>query len=239
MKMKELSKEQSISIISDLKEQKNVYKSIYYKTLKTYLSNKIKHSFLFERKNLLKRSSITILLLSLVVLPTIYFIKNPKTIVLPGEEAKTEFVYVDNSGKKDEEFLKDLGFFESRGSYNPKGNDSYYGKYQFGRSALDAIGFSSITKEEFISDTLLQEVAIRRLMKLNKKMLSNFIGKYEGKTIGNVYITQSGLLAAAHLGGSGNVQKFLESNGQVIFKDGNGTPITKYMKHFSNYDLHF
>ena len=76
-------------------------------------------------------------------------------------------------------------------------------------------------------------------MKLNKKLLCDLIGKYEGKTLNSIYITQSGLLAAAHLGGAGNVKDFLESGGLIIFKDGNGTPITKYMKHFSGYKLHF
>jgi hypothetical protein len=52
-----------------------------------------------------------------------------------------------------------------------------------------------------------------------------------------VYITESGLLAAAHLAGPGNVKKFLRKGYE--FKDGNGTKMTSYMIKFSNYRLEF
>ncbi|MCW9038467.1 MAG: peptidoglycan-binding protein LysM, partial [Altibacter sp.] len=48
---------------------------------------------------------------------------------------------------------------------------------------------------------------------------------------------ESGLIAAAHLGGAGNVMKFLESNGEDVFADANNVPITRYMKEFAHYDL--
>ena len=46
---------------------------------------------------------------------------------------------------------------------------------------------------------------------------------------------ESGILAAAHLGGAGNVKKFFR-NGKN-FADGNGTKMTSYMKRFANYQL--
>ena len=69
----------------------------------------------------------------------------------------------------------------------------------------------------------------------NKKRLKKYITQYDGKVIHGVFITESGLLAAAHLGGSGNVRKFFR-NGKV-FKDGNGVKITQYMELFSGYTL--
>jgi hypothetical protein len=48
-------------------------------------------------------------------------------------------------------------------------------------------------------------------------------------------ITESGILAAAHLGGQGSVKRYFK-NGKV-FRDGNGTKITSYMKTFSGYDI--
>lgn len=228
-----------ISIIRELNEQSKIHGKIYFSLIKGLLLNKIEYNLRFNKLFILKRFALLILVMALAILPTVYFINNPNVVIISNQKPNNEYVYIDNSGKADDEFLNDLAFFESGNNYNPKGNDSYYGKYQFGRTTLDAIGFDKISKQEFITDTLLQEVAIRRLMKLNKKLLCDLIGKYEGKTLNSIYITQSGLLAAAHLGGAGNVKDFLESGGLIIFKDGNGTPITKYMKHFSGYKLHF
>lgn len=225
--------------ISSINQLRGMHKKEFYKLSFVLLKEKllfyIKHKKASTSKFLIKYS----IILSAVIFPTLYFINNPNIIVLHGAKPKPQFVYVDNHGKGNNEFLKDLGFFESGGKYSPSGNENYWGKYQIGRAALSAVGFEKITKDEFIQDTMLQEVTIRRLMSLNKRVLSNLIGKWEGKTLAGIYITQSGLLAAAHLGGCSNVRNFLESNGAVIFKDGNGTPITKYMKHFSNYKLKF
>ena len=50
-----------------------------------------------------------------------------------------------------------------------------------------------------------------------------------------MYISESGILAAAHLGGQGSVKRYFK-NGRV-FKDAYGTKITSYMKQFSGYDI--
>jgi hypothetical protein len=136
-------------------------------------------------------------------------------------------------------FLNKIAYFESRGSYNPKpANPNYHGKYQIGAIALKDIGMQ-IKPELFIKNPLLQELAMNELLLANKKYLSNYIGLYQYKTIKNIFITESGILAAAHLGGSSNVKKFLDSNGKEDFKDGNGTPISKYLKELSDYKLMF
>ena len=48
-------------------------------------------------------------------------------------------------------------------------------------------------------------------------------------------MTESGLLAAAHLGGAGSVKKWFRTG--KIRKDGNGVKITSYMKTFGGYNL--
>jgi len=83
----------------------------------------------------------------------------------------------------------------------------------------------------------LQEEALSTLISLNKWVLKDYISQYQGQHIAGVQVTESGLIAAAHLGGAGNVIKFLESEGETIFADANNVPITKYMKHFGGYDL--
>ena len=52
-------------------------------------------------------------------------------------------------------------------------------------------------------------------------------------------VTESGILAAAHLAGPGSVKKYLRSYGLNNFADGYGTTISYYMKKFSGYDTSF
>ena len=57
-----------------------------------------------------------------------------------------------------------------------------------------------------------------------------------GKTINGVLVTESGILAAAHLSGAGNVKKYLRSNGNFNLSDAYGATIQLYMKKFAGYD---
>ena len=70
---------------------------------------------------------------------------------------------------------------------------------------------------------------------VTKSRISSIIKKYNNKIIGGVRITESGLLAACHLAGSGNVQKYVESNGEFIFEDGNNTTVKDYLAEFGGY----
>ena len=76
------------------------------------------------------------------------------------------------------------------------------------------------------------------LLKKNKWELREVIKEYRGKMIDGVRITESGILAAAHLGGAGSVRKFLESNGRKKCKDNYGTSVKSYMKEFGGYETH-
>ena len=69
---------------------------------------------------------------------------------------------------------------------------------------------------------------------LQKKLLK-YIKLYEGETVHGILITESGILAAAHLAGPGRVRKFFRRGSE--FKDGFGTSMTSYLKEFSGYDL--
>lgn len=57
------------------------------------------------------------------------------------------------------------------------------------------------------------------LLSKNKWELKDEIEKFSGKIIAGVKITESGILAAAHLGGAGWVKRFLNSNGAKKCKD--------------------
>ena len=58
-----------------------------------------------------------------------------------------------------------------------------------------------------------------------------------GKNFAGVYVTESGILAAAHLLGANSVKSFFKSKGKNVLADANGTTITNYMKSFQNFDL--
>jgi hypothetical protein len=133
-----------------------------------------------------------------------------------------------------EHFLNAIGHRESTNRYDVVNKWGYMGRYQFGKSTLKGLGYD-VSKNEFLSNPELQEEAMLSLLKHNKEKLQKYIDVFDGKTINGIYITESGILAAAHLGGQGSVKRYFK-NGKV-FKDGNGTRITSYMDKFSGYDI--
>ncbi len=137
-------------------------------------------------------------------------------------------------GKSYVGFKEALGFKESRGNYQIVNDYGYMGKYQFSRATLRMMGLKDT--DNFLSNTRQQEAAFLAYTSLNKWVLRNDIKRYAGKTVGGVKVTESGILAAAHLAGAGNVQKFLRSAGENGFEDANGTTIRYYLKAFSGYD---
>ena len=133
-----------------------------------------------------------------------------------------------------EKFLDAIGHRESTNRYDVVNPWGYMGRYQFGRSTLKGLGYD-VSRKEFLSNPELQEEAMLSLLKHNKEKLQKYIDVFDGKTINGIYITESGILAAAHLGGQGSVRRYFR-NGKV-FRDGNGTKITSYMDKFSGYDI--
>ena len=131
-------------------------------------------------------------------------------------------------------FLDAIGHKESRNNYEVVNTYGYMGRYQFGKATLKGLGFD-VTKEEFLNNPELQEIAMQALLEHNQKKLKKFIEKYDGKVVHGVYVTESGILAAAHLAGQGNVKKFFRSGNE--FRDGYGTRLTSYMVNFSGYQL--
>ncbi len=131
-------------------------------------------------------------------------------------------------------FLDAIGFRESGNRYDIVNRYGYMGKYQFGRKTLRGLGFK-MSKKEFLNSPELQEQAMQSLLRQNKRSLRKYIKKYDGKYVHGVLVTESGLLAAAHLGGAGSVKKWFRTG--KVRKDGNGVKITSYMKQFGGYDL--
>lgn len=132
-------------------------------------------------------------------------------------------------------FREALAFKESQGDYTIVNKLGYLGKYQFGKSTLQR--FRIYNTERFLKSPELQEKTFIALCKVNKWILRRDIKRTIGKTINGVIITESGILAAAHLSGAGNVKKFLRSWGKFRFNDAFGTSIQEYMEKFGGYDV--
>jgi len=154
----------------------------------------------------------------------------------PVKKIKTDTpsVKIPITSKNHNDFLNAIGYQESRNRYNIVNRYGYMGRYQFGKSTLKTLKIK-VSRKKFLKDTLLQEEAMLKLLLHNKKRLQKYINKYQGQVVHGILVTESGLLAAAHLGGQGSVKKWFR-NGRVR-KDGNGVKITYYMVQFGGYNL--
>ena len=130
-------------------------------------------------------------------------------------------------------FKEAVGFKESQGHYNKINSLGYMGKYQFGIETLRIIGIRD--SSSFMNNPKLQEKAFVALLKRNKWELRDEIEQYSGRLISGVRITESGILAAAHLGGAGSVKLFLKTNGRRKCRDQYGSSVKTYMKEFAGY----
>jgi hypothetical protein len=169
-----------------------------------------------------------------------FFIKK-KEVLLPlfPSLEPTDYVSFKTpiSGKSFTGFKEAIAFKESQGQFKLINSLGYMGKFQFGVAALRAIGIKNTV--HFLNSPPLQEAAFVVLLSKNKWELRDEIQKYEGTTINGIRITESGILAAAHLGGAGSVKKFFKSNGRRTIKDNFGTSLKSFLKNFGGYDTSF
>ncbi|MCB4797464.1 lysozyme family protein [Neotamlana laminarinivorans] len=140
-------------------------------------------------------------------------------------------------GKSFVGFKEALAFKESGGNYFSVNTFGYLGKYQFGEGTLKLIGINN--PNEFLQNPKLQEKAFIANVARNKWILRRDIKNFVGRRINGIVVTESGILAAAHLAGPGSVKKYLRSYGLDNFADGYGTTVHYYMKRFSGYDTSF
>lgn len=154
--------------------------------------------------------------------------------VLTENESKKFSITVPFTGKTFVGFKQALAVKESAGLYDLVNSYGYMGKYQFGKSTLRNVGVYDC--KNFLKNPELQEKAILALLSINKWELRKEIKNYSGRVINGIKITESGLLAAAHLAGASSVKSYLKSNGRNGFKDGFGTSLKSYIKKFNGFD---
>ena len=160
----------------------------------------------------------------------------PNEVEVEDEQSLVNFNYI-FLGKTYIGFKEALGFKESSGDYFIINKYGYLGKYQFGKNTLKLIGIHDASN--FIYDSHLQEKAFSANISRNKWILRRDINNFAGTYVGGIKITESGILAAAHLAGAGNVKKYLRSGGTINFNDAFGTSLKYYLKKFSGYDTSF
>lgn len=158
-------------------------------------------------------------------------------LTLEESQRSANTIQVPFTGKSFIGFKGALGFKESQNRYHIVNELGYLGKYQFGKSTLKRLKIYNTKK--FLNDAKQQEKAFIALCSLNKYILRKDIRRSVGKRINGIKITESGILAAAHLGGAGSVKKYLRSHGNTNFSDAFGSSIQYYMKKFSGFDVSF
>ena len=153
---------------------------------------------------------------------------------------------------------------ESGGKYYIENRYGFLGKYQFGTQALMDLGYIGRdgkwtgkdgvrSAEDFKRSPQAQERAMDLWVKQKLRGVKKF-ERYVGQTIKGIPITRSGLVAGAHLVGTGGIEAFFDSNkcrrphgkggknaprcnSAGIPVDGNNTPITEYMRKFAGYSM--
>jgi len=147
-------------------------------------------------------------------------------------ERSQELVFL---GKSFIGFKEALAFKESQGNYSSVNTLGYLGKYQFGANTLKLMGVNDT--KLFLENPMVQENIFELNVSRNKWILRRDIKRFVDKKINGVVITESGIVAAAHLAGAGNVKKYLRSYGQMDFSDAYGSTVAYYMKKFGGYDV--
>ncbi len=122
--------------------------------------------------------------------------------------------------------LIDAGFYKSDGT----GRNDWRGKW------TGASGVTSLA--DFLNSPAAQVTAITVYHRRVEGYIRSLgLSRFEGTTVGGWPITHSGMVAAAHLVGAGNLSKFLKSGGRTVPRDGTGTSITEYLSKFGGYTL--
>ncbi len=159
-----------------------------------------------------------------------------------------------------QDFLSALRVRESSGNYTLVNSYGYLGAYQFGEGALVDLGYVNNdgafwnndfsggwtgvdginSRTEFLATPTAQDNAADSWFPLLWRYLTNAGADLSlGQNIAGIHITASGLIAGAHLLGTGNVTNWLNSNGTMAMTDAYGTPISEYIDMFSGYQMNF
>lgn len=158
-----------------------------------------------------------------------------------SDRQRSEKIEVLKRDQEWERFIQALGQRESGNQVHVINQINCIGKWQFSPRTLKYLGYDiSVSKfrtnPEIFPEGLQKQILLQ-LFEINGTYLDDYIKNYSGLEIGGVKITRAGILAAAHLGGSGSVKLYLLSMGRINKKDINRTSIKHYLLEFSKFDI--
>ena len=132
---------------------------------------------------------------------------------------------------------------ESAGNFSARndvtgagGHVGHFGRGQFGVARLnDAKAAGAIphdmTPDQFMANPQAQQAVEQwHVADINNFIRDRGLDRYVGQQVNGVTITPNGMLAVAHLGGKGGLQRFLETGGQYNPADAFGTSLMDYMR---------
>lgn len=137
-------------------------------------------------------------------------------------------------------FLGRLRGRESGGDINAVSVQNAVGLDQFTQQRLDDYnqqmglkGNDRVTVEALKNNVPLQnQIAAWHYPDIDRFITDNGLTQYLGQTIKGVAVTLDGMRAAAHLGGSQGLKRFLETKGEEDPADGLGTRRVDYLRKF-------
>lgn len=136
---------------------------------------------------------------------------------------------------------RSLANTESRGSgdltaknVNPDGK-MFAGRYQFGDARLadyNAVAGTNYTAKDMLNmpEAEQEKIADWHFKDISQYIKSEGLDKFIGTEINGVTLTESSLVAVAHLGGKSGLKQFLLTDGKYNEKDSNGTSLTDYAR---------
>jgi hypothetical protein len=129
--------------------------------------------------------------------------------------------------------LADLGVY-SPGAGEDLGNwsrqtDGAPGKWS---GTFNIPGFPEVKSlQDFLASPAAQRYAYQmHQARMNVEISTYRLDRFEGQTVGGVPITREGLYAMLHLGGVRGTRRALESGGQDVARDANGTSVLDYAR---------
>jgi len=145
------------------------------------------------------------------------------------------------------EYKNLLAASESTNNYNTNTGNGAYGAYQFLENTIDwiagIIGIQTPSIQTFLGDPNLQDQFLETYVKQSINFINNNnLNRYIDSTVkgkGNNIVTTInlyGLIAGAHLGGNGNLKRFLVDNidaSDQTNKTTGGTFVSDYVAKFS------
>ena len=156
------------------------------------------------------------------------------------------------------EFMEAIRISESQGHGGYQADTGrHIGAYQMGVEALISTGYLALgstgfssgwtgkdginSKQDFKDSETVQDNAIQDYW-LNTQWLMETLNRgleiYAGQTLNGYRLTLSGMIAASHLVGSGDLARFIRSGGTDIgIADGNGTLLVDHLRNFANYNV--